>query len=134
MFKSSGILRYSPKLLGESKSKWWLVLDCDPSIGLYYRYWFLKCKYVKIQRAAWAEHISVIRNEEPIDEMKYLWGLDDGKEIEFEYEPICKEGMGFIWLTVDCPFLLDLREKFKLSRTPEYPLHLTIGNTKNVAS
>ena len=37
MFTAQGTLRYSPKRQS-SDQHWWLVLDCDPEIGEYYRH------------------------------------------------------------------------------------------------
>ena len=131
MFRSTGILRYSPKRLGEQVSdNWWLVLDCDTEIGRYYRRLYFKAKFTKIQRAGWKEHITVIRNEEPIDNKKYLWQKYDGQEVEFLYSDRIRYDNAFIWLDIECDSLLDIREELGLKREPKIPFHLTIGNFK----
>lgn len=133
-FTSKGILRYSPKLLGNSSEKWWLVVDADPAIGTYYRHLYSlethRC--LKIQRPAWKEHISVIRNEEPPFEKQYLWGKYEGLEVEFEVVPGVQDNTLYYWLKVVSGFLLDVREELGLVRNPEYDLHVTIGNSVNV--
>jgi hypothetical protein len=73
MFKSSGNIRYSPKLLGQKVlQKWWMVIDCDPEIGRYIRHLYhlnhFRCQ--SLQRPAWKEHITVIRDEEPQSDYK----------------------------------------------------------------
>lgn len=138
--KSTGILRYSPKLLGRPErvsDKWWLVLDCDPEIGRYYRLlyrnaWFNGCHrgVYKCGRPAWKEHVTVIRDEEPPDEKKQLWELRAGEEIEFQYEAKLCTGPIYIWLRVWSNDLDDIRETLGLPRQPAVPYHLTIGSLR----
>ena len=131
IIKSSGIFRYSPQLLGEGCSvNWWLVIDADPGIGQLYRalYKLQAFNCDQLLRPAWAEHVSVIRNEEPLDHKKNLWKKYDGESIEFAYEPIVKDNGKHFWLPVQCERALDIRMELGLSRHPEYYLHLTIGN------
>ena len=129
--QTTGKLRYSPSPLGGRElNKWWLVVDCDKQIGRYYRALYdlehNHCR--KLQRAAWEEHISVVRNEEPPS--KKLWGKHEGRVIEFEYEPPVKNDGLFFWLDVICPELFDIREELGLPRDPEFGFHLTIGNSR----
>jgi hypothetical protein len=129
MISSVGTLRYSPQGLGNA-SKWWLVIDCDPEIGKYYRhlYYLSNFKTQKIQRPAWEAHITVVRDELPPNENN--WGKLNGSKIEFYYSPL-PEGDGlFLWLPVRCESALNLREELGLDRNPLYPLHLTFGNYK----
>ncbi len=131
--KSAGLLRYSPKLLGERASdKWWLVLDCDPEIGRYYRHLYMLHNPAldRMQRPAWQEHITVIRDEEPPDEKKSLWEKYDNLSIEFFYCTDVRTNGEYWWLDVECEFLLTLREELGLLRQPEIPLHLSIGHNK----
>lgn len=129
MYQSKGTLRYSPKLTGERNEKWWLILDCDPGIGSYYRHLFKAGHYgcKKLQAPSWAEHITVVRNEEP--PIKNPWEKHDKKEVEFTYttDYFGTDGI-YVWLDVECEELLDIREALGLPRNPIYPLHLTIGN------
>ena len=133
MYKSKGILRYSPKLIGVSE-KWWLVLNCDAELGRYYRclYEFKYRKCCKLQTPGWKEHISVVRNEEPADQHKPLWQKYEGLEVEFKYEPLVRDNEVYFWLEVECDFLLDVRVELGLPRNPEFDLHVTIGNNVNL--
>jgi hypothetical protein len=117
-----------------------VILDADPEIGRYYRHLshVFRRSDNKIQRPAWKEHISVVRNEEPPADKKPLWGKHEGEVVVFSYNPIaCSRGGEslsgqdlYVWFEVDCSRLLDLREELGLSRRPEFDLHLTIGNRK----
>ena len=123
---SVGRIRYSPKRLGDYVSEnWWLVVDCDPEIGRYYRhlFWLSTHKTYRPWRPKWREHISVCRNETP--QNRSIWEAHAGKKVIFFYEPIPKTNGTYWWLDVQCELLLDIREELGLPRQPEYPLHLT---------
>ena len=129
--KSAGILRYSPKLLGDRESdKWWLILDCDEELGRYYRHLYRLSTHRthELTRPSWKEHVTIIRDEEPADQYKLLWERYAGYRIYFEYQHEVRNNESYYWLDVRSTFLLDLREELGLSRHPEYSLHLTIGN------
>jgi hypothetical protein len=130
MFQTTGKLRYSPKLTGDRSEKWWVILDADPEIGRYYRNLFQLSQWNvrKLQSPSWAEHITVVRNEEPADSFKQFWHRYDGAEIVFSYCGDMESDGLYCWLPVECPKLLDIREELGLERNPLYPLHLTIGN------
>lgn len=107
---------------------------CDDEISKYYRHLYCKeypylnsGKSTKLTRPVWGTHISVIRGEF-IPNYK-LWRLDENKLIEFEYEGGVIDNGEYYWLKVNCPYLLDLREKYGLPRNPRFGLHLTIGRT-----
>ncbi len=123
-----GILRYSPKLLGKSSSKWWLVIDCDPELGKYYRHLFHLMSYrcYKLQRPAWECHITVIRDEEPPN--KELWEKYANQEVEFNVSSEVKDNGDYHWYQVECNLALDIRQELGLIREPQYPLHLSIGH------
>lgn len=125
----TGILRYSPKLSGARISdKWWLIVDCDPEIGRYYRHLFrLGTHRVNtLHRPAWVEHITVIRDEEPPH--KHLWEAHAGDEVGFEVGSQVHTDGSYFWLDVNCPAALDIREELGLPRQPLVPLHLSIGH------
>lgn len=81
----------------------------------------------KLTRPVWGAHISIIRGE--VVPNNKLWRLDDGKLVEFEYDAGVQNNAEYFWLKTTCPYLLDLREKYGLSREPRFGLHLTIGRT-----
>jgi len=107
---------------------------CDDEISNYYRHLYTKqYPYLngdrtgKLTRPVWGAHISVMRGERlPKPE---IWRLDEGKIIEFNYEPGVIDNGEYYWLRVTCPYLQDLREKYGLPRDPRFGLHLTIGRT-----
>ena len=126
--QSTGTIRYSPPALGESQGQnWWIIVDCQAEIGKYYRqlykgfHW--NCRELK--KPAWAEHISVGRNEEPPN--KEFWEKYNGQTVDFTYTLQAQTDGVYCWLPVQCDFLLDLRVELGLPREPEFPLHLTFG-------
>lgn len=129
-FVSTGRLRYSPKTLGKYQDqKWWLIIDCDPNLGAYYRYLYKLHNYhlKSLTKPAWAEHITVVRNEEPLNAV--AWEKYDGQEIEFQFTPVAETDGHYTWFPVACDRALDMREELGLSRHPEFPLHLSIGHS-----
>ena len=131
--KSIGKIIYSPRSHLGSNEKW-AVLMCDDEISRYYRHLYAienpylnSGKSTKLTRPVWGAHISFLRSEH-VPNFK-LWRLDDGKLVDFEYEAGVKTNGEYFWLHVSCPYLLDLREKYGLSREPKFGLHLTIGRT-----
>ena len=125
---SIGTLRYSPKLVGNRSEKWWAVLDCDLGLGVYYRhqFWLAHYRTVKLVRASWAEHITIIRNEEPL--FKEAWEKYPGRSFEFSYDPVPESNGLYWWLSVYCPELWNLRLELGLPREPEFPFHLSFGH------
>lgn len=129
--ESKGTLRYSPKLLGDRASdKWWLVVDCDPEIGKYYRHLFGSYNYHvrKLSKPAWKEHITVVRDEEPKN--KHFWENWDQCEIIFYYRHVPRTNGVYWWLDVKCEFLHVLRTELGLLRNPSIPFHLSFGHEK----
>ena|ERR1700676_966439 len=128
--KSLGKIVYSPQShLGINKN--WVVLMGDDNISLYYRklyemeYPYLNGRFSsKLTRPIWGSHCSFIRNEFISDK---LWGTDNNKIIEFDYFDGVKTNGTYFWLRVECPYLLNLRERLGLCRNPKLDLHLTIG-------
>jgi hypothetical protein len=123
---NKGTIRYSPKLLGASSSKWWVVIDCDPELGRYYRHLFHLDSYRcnKLQRPAWECHITVVRDEEPPN--KLLWEKYDGLEVDFEIVGCVETNGDYYWFPIKCQQALDLRIELGLGE-PLYPLHVSIG-------
>lgn len=82
-------------------------------------------------RPAWKEHITVIRDEEPLNDKKIFWERYNGYSIEFFFRIVPETNGEYWWLPVECEQLLDIREELGLSRNPYYPLHLSIGHKIN---
>jgi hypothetical protein len=126
--KSIGKLIYTPRTHLASSDRW-LVLMADDSISEYYRSLFYReFPYLgKLTRPVWGTHISVIRGERIPNH--HLWKMDENKIVEFNYEPGIEDNGEYYWLKVKCEYLEDLREKYGLSRVPQFGYHLTIGRT-----
>ena len=132
-YDSYGTLRYSPKLLGDRASvKWWAVLDCDQAVGKYYRelYWLTNYKCHALQRPAWKEHITVIRDEEPPEERKGLWERHSCEIIKFQIVPGVQNNGEYYWVNVIAPRLVEIRQELGLTPLPVYDFHLSVGHTK----
>jgi hypothetical protein len=130
-FAITGTLRYSPKLLGGNSPSpnWWLILNCDPEIGKYFRHlhYLHRHRTEKLHRPAWAEHVTVIRNEQPPNPK--LWEAFSGQQVEIKVLLPAQSNGYYVWLPVQCDYLLDLREGLGLPRHPVIPLHLSIGHS-----
>lgn len=129
--KASGILKYSPPLLGDGETNWWLILHCnDFELGRYYRNLYQSyhnnCR--KLQVPGWKDHISIVRNEVPV--FKEFWYRFEGSVVEFDYLPTVIDNGNHFWLEVECEFFCLIRKQLGLSEYPEYKFHLTIGNSK----
>lgn len=112
-----GTFRYSSQ---------WLVIDCDPEIGRYYRHLFhlMTHRCYKLQRPAWESHITVVQNEESIN--KSNWGKYNGHEVEFDIINEAGNDGEYYWFPISCKLALDIREELGLG-PPVHPLHISIG-------
>ena len=129
MFTTVGTVRYSPPLVGDRAEAWWVVLDCDPEVGRYYRhlYHLAERRTRKLIRPAWHEHVTVVRNEEP--PRPAAWRRHEGATVEIECDPVGRGNDLFYWLDVRSAFCDAVRSELGLG-PPRYPYHLTIGNAK----
>lgn len=127
-FESEGIMRYSPEALGSHSQNWWLVIDCDPAIGDYFRHLYAMfhswCR--RLTRPAWKEHITLIRNEEP--PKKHQWRKYEGTKVSFFCVPEVKTNGQYYWLEVFMPEVGFMREELGLPSEPKIPLHLSVGH------
>jgi hypothetical protein len=125
-FKSTGKIKYSPKT-HKIDDKWWVVLDCQVDIGKYYRnlYELSTFKTEKLKVPSWKEHITIVRNEKPVNEE--VWRVYNDRIIEFEYNTIPRWNDQYYWLDVECDFFYQLRIELGLPKEPEIPFHLTFG-------
>jgi hypothetical protein len=126
---AKGRLRYDPTMPNHrDKEPWWLVLECDPELGRYYRelvevsLW----RTVSLMRPAWGTHVSILRGEAP-RKNEDKWAKDAGRVLEFEYEPVVLTNGKHWWLKVECPGLAEVRRFYGLG-SPRVAPHLTIGN------
>ncbi|MFO0865263.1 MAG: hypothetical protein U0744_11550 [Gemmataceae bacterium] len=134
--RSVGSFRFSPEIRKGSHqrrdggtTKWWLIIDCDPELGRLFRHLYMLGHFRTrtLQPPLWGPHVSVIRGEEPANAAS--WGLAAGEAVEFEYSSDLRETDGYVWCAVECPRALAIREALNLPRSPQPPLHLSIGNS-----
>lgn len=126
LLKCSGIIQYSSEKL---------IVSIDPEFGKYY--YSLIPKHLNANHPRYPSHISVIRNEIPIN--KNLWNKYEGKIILFDYDPIIKYDETYIWLNAFCKELENMRVELGLLISSKYTrppsgyqkcFHITIGNFK----
>jgi len=133
LFKSKGTLRYKRGDNGGYNLR--VVVDQD--ISDYYR--ALIPKWIHTNRQMYPAHISVVRNEIPLN-LEY-WGKYEGEELEFEYENVVYNGTVYYWLNAFSNRLDEIRLELGLPVSSEYTrppdgytkcYHITIGNTKGL--
>jgi len=125
MLKACGVLKY-----GENY-KLYVDIDLDFS-----RYYLKLLKGIDVKPQRYSTHISVIRNEVPIN-LQY-WNKYDNKTIWFLYDPDVKTNDVYFWMDVYSPELNSIRKELGLKETSEFSrppsgeecFHITIGNLK----
>lgn len=136
-FKSSGRIVAGSSLESFTKARpWWMILQCDPGIMEYYRWWIHNH-----QRDVWGRqvyktcpplarsHISIVRGEAPKDQK--VWNELIGRRFEFKYNNKLETNGKHWWVYVDAPELLEVRRNLGL-RPPKYQFHLTVAtNAEN---
>lgn len=129
MYKAKGKIVFNPLTRdGEKPDKlWWAIVECPKDIIDYYKYWVTKNKNFKLNTPSFGSHISIVRNEEPPDEFKHMWGKRNGMEVEFTYTPDFETNGDYWWLKVECPILSDIRLELGLPLEPRFDYHLSIG-------
>ena len=128
MNDSTGTLIYS-------NNPYKLIVLVDNEIGRYYR--ALIPKYLDVRKQFHDSHISVIRNENPIN--MGFWGSYHNQEINFEYESNIYNDETYYWLNAYSPKLEEIRQELGLQSTSQFTrspdgahkFHITIGNIKH---
>jgi hypothetical protein len=113
--------------------KWWCVLEIDPEITRYYRWWIKRQYHVKgLYKPSWDAHVSIIRGEKPAPKHMKLWKKYHGQKVKIRYEHrphvgtgSAKEDRKFWMVMVDAPELLAIRSE--MEKPSDWRLHLTIG-------
>jgi len=130
--KGKGKIVYDPfRDRMKGNTMWWCVLNVDPGITEYYRWWIQRELHIhSLVAPAWTPHVSIIRGEEPKDSLKHLWRKYQGKIVEFEYEhnPRRASKDQFWFVEIRAPFLVNMRKEFE--KPYHWPLHLTVGKEK----
>lgn len=129
MFYSTGILIYS-------NNPYKLIVTVDQEISDYYRSLIPKTFYVRKQ--LYPAHISVVRNEIPVNIEK--WACHHNVIIDFEYEPVIYNDECYYWINAYSSVLEYIRVELGLYPTSEFTkspdgkhkFHITIGNIKHL--
>lgn len=132
VWRSSGVVRYDPKVERGSFVKWWVILQCDRELVRYYQHIFYKLYWRKLQTQLWGAHCSLVRGEEPLKPGN--WKKYAGKVIEFEYEydgeflSNYDKGGRHFWLKVWSAEFGEIRQSLGLTAEPKIPFHISIGS------
>lgn len=136
--RATGKIIYDPPR-GNLKKKphWWCVVQTDPEICRYYRWWIERRYHVKgLCPPSWGAHVSVIRGEKPPPHLMHLWKKYNGQVVEFEYKHDPRQSGDatngdrpnhYWFVDVRSSFLMKIREEFGFPCT--WNLHLTVGRT-----
>ena len=125
LYETVGILRYS--------MPYKLIVEVDAQLAPYYR--SLLPKNLKVNPPRYAPHISVLREEVPVN--IDVWGTHT--EVAFSYGSTVYGDDLYYWLEVEAPALERIRVELglppvsRLTKSPDgiHRFHITIGNTKN---
>lgn len=127
LFKSEGTIHY-----GSTK----LIVKVDPGISYFYK--SLIPKYINIDPQKYRPHISVVRNETPINMEN--WGKYENEKVEFSYSNEIHNGQVYWWLNAFSIELEKIRVELGLSIKEHYTqppdgfikcFHITLGNCKS---
>jgi hypothetical protein len=123
-FKSTGLLHYS-------KNPYKVWVDVDHELARFYR----NLIPFKINKPKYSPHISVVRNQIPLD--LSLWAANEGKIVSFEYEPYIYNDELYYWINVFSEEIELIRIKLgiKPNNNSTYNksiFHITLANIKNI--
>jgi len=122
--ESKGILRY-----GKTKR---LAVEVDEGLAEYYRSFIPKS--ISYNVPMHSPHITVVRGGHETPKNVDKWGLHEGEEIVFQYDPYIHVGETYIWLAVDCKRLEEIRDELGLDGCFDKVkwFHVTIANMKKI--
>lgn len=127
LFKSEGTLHY-----GSTK----LIVRVDPGISYFYK--SLIPKSIDVNPQKYKPHISVVRNETPVNMEN--WGKYENQKIEFSYSNQIYNGQVYWWLNAFSIELEKIRVELGLSIEEHYTqppdgfnkcFHITLANCKS---
>jgi hypothetical protein len=129
VFKSTGTIQYFD-------NPYKLIVEVDNEIGNYYRSFIPK--FYQVRKPMYDSHISVVRNEAPVN--LDAWNKYQDLKIEFKYDPFIYNDELYFWLNAYSDYLEDVRAELglpvssKFSRPPDGQrvFHITIGNIKHL--
>lgn len=111
-----------------------IIVEVDPEIVQYYI--SLVPKYFRLNKQKFLPHISVLRNEIPVNVEN--WKKYHNQNIDFYYNNLIEYDSKYFWLGVSAPELEKIRIELGLvnvnwvTKTPDgsHNFHITIGNIK----
>ena len=128
------MLKYNPRRGKNQNSDWWLVVEVDPEITRYYRWWAKTSLGILLHAPSWDAHVSVVRGEEPKNRL--AWGKHDNQIIAFNVKPDVRQtGDTTGWDRPDNYWFVDIFSaelsaiKQELGFAPKEKYHITIGRT-----
>jgi hypothetical protein len=134
MIQCVGKLVYNPPRGKMKVNPWWLVLDIEPELTRYYRWWVERQYGIVLCKPAWDAHVTVVRGQEP--EHKELWGKHADKEIVFSLQPgVRQSGDTTGWDRPDSYWFVDIFSSelsdimVELGFPEKEKYHLTVGRT-----
>lgn len=136
----SGVIVYDPYRPGlKSRTQGWCVVNTDPEIARYFRWWMSYEKHIHLQPSAWGAHISIVRGERLDPSVQHLWKKYHGHKVNFLYEHVSNyrfarsgykgspdDGV-YYWVDVECPLMDNIRKELGLRQG--WKFHLTFGRT-----
>lgn len=103
----------------------WGFLECEHSLGKYYRSLFKLTFGLKLQRPCNDEHITIISPEDNID-LSQLHFFND-QPLNFELSHMLWTNGGALWLDVQSIEIEIFRKRLGLISNTDYGLHFCIG-------
>ena len=138
MPECKGRWRFAPPLNAQGSrvrrdgttTDWWLIIECDRDLGKYLRHLYSVANPARepLSDPLWGAHVSVVQGEVPVNIDRWCDREDKVVTLEYLQEP--KQYGEYVVLPVVCEEALNYRESLGLSRDPQWPLHLTVGNSK----
>ncbi len=121
MITSIGTLRY--------RKNWWVWLEVDYELGRYLRrlYFFAQYGCSKLGRPSQDEHITIVSSHEKTDRFEAVWGVHEGREIEFTVLLKPETNSNAVWCPVRSIGLEEIRLELGLSAERHIPLHFAVG-------
>lgn len=134
MIACTGKLIYNPPRGKMKVNPWWLVLDVEPEITRYYRWWAKKQYGVVLCKPAWDAHITIVRGQEPTNPA--YWGKYAEHVVPFHIHPgVRQSGDTTGWDRPDNYWFVDVFSDelsnimVELGFPAKNKYHLTVGRT-----
>lgn len=135
-YKTTGIVKY--------KTNNWIVIEADPTVVNYYKWWIERFTWKKISTSYHGPHITVLAGKHEKPKSLLHWGKYHDEKVEVFYDGVihCNEfyvtenddkgkpqkfKAQYFWLRVDCPKIAKIREQLGLKPKLKFETHLTIG-------